>query len=249
MDNAIGIIGGVGPYAGADLVRKVFDHTQARTDQEHISLYLVSCPSLIGDRTEYLLHGGVNPAGGMYVCFEKLVRCGANAIAVACNTAHAPEILGTMMETAAVAYPEVKFINMIEETCLYLERLFPKGGKVGLLATVGTHMTGVYQRYLDHYPQFELLEPSADGQRRVHAAIYDKEYGVKAKFPVSGEARAVLLDEAMSLLGRGVVAIILGCTELPLALKSDMLPCKLVDPTDCVARALVLTVAPEKFKE
>ncbi len=249
MEKVIGIIGGVGPYAGADLVRKVFDHTQAKTDQEHINLYLVSCPSLIADRTEYLLHGGVNPAGGMYTCFEKLVRCGATAIAVACNTAHAPEILGTMMEQAAIAYPDVQLVNMIEETCRYLEHLFPEGGRIGLLATVGTHMTGVYRRYLDHYPKFELLEPTVDGQRRVHAAIYDTGYGVKAKYPVTGEARAVLLDEAMRLLERGVVAIILGCTELPLALKPDMLPCELVDPTDCAARALVLTTAPEKFKE
>lgn len=249
MDNAIGIIGGVGPYAGIDLVKKVFDHTNARSDQEHIALYLASCPSLIADRTEYLLHGGVNPAGGMYVCFEKLVQCGANTIAVACNTAHAPGILSVMMEAASVEHPQVRFINMIEETCLYLERLFPQGGKIGLLATVGTYMTGVYQDYLGHHPQFELVEPTLEGQRRLHAAIYDTGYGVKARFPVSGEARAVLLDESMRLLERNVVAMILGCTELPLALKDDMLPCELVDPTDCAARALVLAAAPEKFKE
>lgn len=249
MDRAIGIIGGVGPYAGADLVRKVFDHTAAKTDQEHIDLYLVSCPSLIPDRTEYLLHGGVNPAGGMYTCFQKLAGCGATAVAVACNTAHAPAIFGVMAEQAAMAYPDILLLNMIDETCRYLEHLFPEGGKIGLLATVGTHMTGVYRQYLEHYPKLQLLEPSPEGQRRVHGAIYDTDYGIKATYPVSGEARAILLDEAMKLLTDGAKAIILGCTELPLALTPDMLPCELVDPTDCIARALVKATAPEKFKE
>ena len=38
MGNAIGVIGGVGPYAGIDLVKKVFDNTIASSDQEHIDL-------------------------------------------------------------------------------------------------------------------------------------------------------------------------------------------------------------------
>ncbi|MCF0238252.1 MAG: hypothetical protein HUK24_06595 [Sphaerochaetaceae bacterium] len=44
---AIGIVGGVGPYAGTDLVNKVFSHTKANKDQEHIDLYLVSSPKII----------------------------------------------------------------------------------------------------------------------------------------------------------------------------------------------------------
>ena len=32
--NAIGVVGGLGPYAGLDLVKKVFDNTAASTDQE-----------------------------------------------------------------------------------------------------------------------------------------------------------------------------------------------------------------------
>ncbi|MFA6689512.1 MAG: amino acid racemase [Sphaerochaetaceae bacterium] len=249
MDKAIGIIGGVGPYAGLDLVRKVFDHTNAKTDQEHIDLYLVSCPSLIPDRTEYLLHDGANPAGGLSICFGKLAKCGATAIAVACNTAHAPKILDQMLGSVGREYPQVRFVNMIDETCKVLQRLFPDGGKVGLLATMGTHQTGVYRRYMERYEQLELVEPDAAGQGRVHAAIYDRAFGIKAKSPVSSEAKTILRNEAMHLVERGAGAIVLGCTELPLALSEDMVPCNLIDPTDCVARALVLDVAPEKFKE
>jgi hypothetical protein len=41
----IGIIGGAGPYAGLNLVKKIFDQTLARTDQDHLPVVLVSLPS------------------------------------------------------------------------------------------------------------------------------------------------------------------------------------------------------------
>ena len=51
----IGIVGGVGPHAGLDLMKKVFDNSQAASDQEHVDALLFSLPSGINDRTEYLL--------------------------------------------------------------------------------------------------------------------------------------------------------------------------------------------------
>ena len=54
-DPMIGIVGGVGPYAGLDLTKKIFDQTLAGSDQEHLPVILVSRPDEIADRTEYLL--------------------------------------------------------------------------------------------------------------------------------------------------------------------------------------------------
>ena len=34
----IGVIGGMGPYAGIDLIKKILDMTKATSDQEHIPL-------------------------------------------------------------------------------------------------------------------------------------------------------------------------------------------------------------------
>ena len=64
--SAIGVVGGVGPFAGTDLVNKIFRHTKAVRDQDHINLIMTSCPSLIPDRTDFLLHGGA--IGAMYDC-------------------------------------------------------------------------------------------------------------------------------------------------------------------------------------
>ena len=51
----IGIVGGVGPYAGLDLAKKIFDNTEAQHDQEHLDVLLVNSPRLIDDRTAYIL--------------------------------------------------------------------------------------------------------------------------------------------------------------------------------------------------
>lgn len=248
MDHAIGVIGGVGPYAGLDLVKKVFDQTLAAADQEHLDLYMTSCPSLIPDRTEYLLHAGQNPAPGLITCIDKLARIGATVVVVPCNTAHAPQIYQQVEQWALVHYPQVRLLNMIEETCSFLATLFPDGATIGLMATLGTHGVGIYSGYLSQYPSLRLVEPGEDGKKRVHRAIYNRSYGIKAVSPVSNQATEDLLAEARSLIERGAQAIILGCTELPLALKEGMLPCPLVDPTALLARAAIRVVAPEKLK-
>lgn len=52
---AIGVLGGVGPYAGLDLMRKIFDQTEANCDQEHLSVIQYSLSEHIIDRTRFLL--------------------------------------------------------------------------------------------------------------------------------------------------------------------------------------------------
>lgn len=43
----IGIVGGIGPFAGKDLLEKIFANTFANSDQEHLDVVLLSMPSKI----------------------------------------------------------------------------------------------------------------------------------------------------------------------------------------------------------
>ena len=239
-DRAIGIVGGVGPSAGTDLVNKVFSHTRAEKDQDHINLFLTSCPSIIPDRTGYLLEGGDDPAPGLEKCIRWLAGCGATAVGIACNTAHAPEILGR------VNLPDcVKLINMIEQTALYVSRMGDGAElKVGILATLGTLKCNVYDRYFK-----SLVKPDAAVAGAVHAAIYDREYGIKATPAVSDKARGVVCDAVMHLREKGCSAVILGCTELPLVCcgEHSYNGVKLVDPTEILAIELIRATEPEKL--
>ena len=248
IDRAIGIVGGVGPSAGTDLVNKVFSHTRAERDQDHINLFLTSCPSIIPDRTGYLLDGGDDPAPGLEKCIRWLSGCGATAVGIACNTAHAPEILGR------VKLPKgLKLINMIEQTSLYVSRMeesFMSCGqdvgefRVGILATLGTLKCNVYDRYFK-----SLVKPDSSVSEAVHAAIYDREYGIKATPVVSDRARDVVCDAVMHLRDKGCSAVILGCTELPLVFwgEHSYNGVELIDPTEILAIELIRATDPDKL--
>ena len=248
MERAIGVIGGVGPYAGIDLVQKIFDNTIAEKDQDHLDLYMTNLPASIGDRTAYLLSGGPNPADGLFESLRKLARMGATIIAIPCNTAHAPAIYDVVKRRAAQEFPNIVLLNMIEETCAYIARQYPEGARIGLLATQGTHAVGLYQQYLVPYPHLTLVEPDAEGQRSVHDAIYNSTYGIKAVSPVSAKSVEILLEVGQELIAeQGASALILGCTELPLALQFGMLPAPFIDPTLLLARACIHAAAPDKL--
>ena len=247
MEQAIGIIGGVGPFAGVDLLTKIFKNTIASRDQEHLNVYLTNIPSKIGDRTQFLLHGGDNPADGLFESFSKLAQMGATVVAIPCNTAHAPAIYQTVALRAAQEFPQVTLLNMIEETCAYTAKLFSEGATIGLLATKGTHEVGLYRQYFAAYPKFQLIEPDAEGRNRVHEAIYHTEYGIKAMSPVSDTAKGIIMDEGAKLLDAGASALILGCTELPLAVQECDFQVPLIDPTLLLARAAIRMIAPDKL--
>ena len=57
MYKTIGILGGMGPAATADLMMKIIDMTDAKSDQEHIHI-IVDNNTNIPDRTAAILHGG-----------------------------------------------------------------------------------------------------------------------------------------------------------------------------------------------
>jgi len=234
---AIGIVGGVGPTAGTDLANKIFRHTDAHKDQDHINLYLTSCPSIIPDRTGFLLDGGADPAPGITECIRKLAQCGADAVGIACNTAHSPLILKN------VKIPEgVVFVNMIDSTCRYIHRNFGKS-KIGLLATLGTIRTKIYDQYFEKYPELELVIPPDDICEEVHRAIYDPEYGIKSTPRVSARASEIVVKAVNQLKTMGCSAVILGCTELPLVfLKPSP---SLIDPTDILAMSLIRATEPQ----
>jgi aspartate racemase len=241
----IGIIGGVGPYAGLDLVRKIFDSTIVRKDQDHLDLLLASCPRLIPDSSEFLLGKHCdNPASGILACIASLYAGGARLFGIPCNTAHSESIMDAVRWGMIERYPGAALVDMLEETARWAGLVYPQG-TVGLLATKGTYHSGVYGRYLES-EGLTLLEPSPGEIDAVHRAIFDREWGLKAcSDPPTERARATLADAAHSLLNRGARAIIMGFTEIPQALKADALGAPLIDAGLCLARALVRVAAPE----
>ena len=211
----IGILGGMGPLATADLFQKIVLHTDAKSDQEHPRVVIDSNTD-IADRTAALLHGGADPVPEMVKSARRLESIGADFLIMPCNTAH-----NYFNEVEAAVN-----IPMLHMIALTRDALRSRGVKrAGLLATDGTVQTGIYRRtFADS--GVELLEPVGSDQRAVMDVIYN---GVKAG-DLSHDVSA-FRAACEALFVSGAQALILGCTELPLAFELYHLDYPAVDPT------------------
>jgi aspartate racemase len=246
----IGIIAGAGPFAGLDLLNKITAQTVAQTDQEHLPVISISRPAAIPDRTAFLL-GEIshNPAGPIMEQLRQLEIMGATIAGIPCNTAHAPPIREAVETGLAAFGSQLRFLNMIDEVGAMLRRHYPAVEKVGVLSTIGTAYARVYPLALE--PQgFKVI--SAGEQllkEKIQPAIYDKTYGIKACGRATTRAREDILFGITTLEAQGAQAVILGCTELPLAVSEreiDGLP--IIDSTLALARALIRAVDPQKLR-
>ena len=112
---------------------------------------------------------------------------------------------------------------------------------MGVLGTTGTILAKVYPEVLARY-NIEVIQPSEDIQDLfVHPSIYDVEYGIKAfSNPVNKKAVENLSMAATYLSRKGAEAVILGCTEIPLAIQYEKIEDSLIiDATTVLASALI----------
>ncbi len=247
----IGILSGMGPYAGLDLAAKIHALTRAQTDQEHLPVALLSYPGWIPDRSAFLADPEApSPVPPLAAITRRLHRAGATVLGMPCNTAHAPAILNAVQEALRRSDTPVRFIHMIEETARHVREALPEVRRVGVLATPAVCRLGLYRQALAE-AGLEALHPASAVQRAyVTPAIFDESYGIKAQSdPVTPRARRGLREAVRHLRERGAEAVILGCTEFPPALPEpviDGLP--LLDPTAVLARALIRTTYPERLR-
>lgn len=252
--------GGVGPMAGVALHALVISNTLTDgTDQSHLTVHHYSCSSSIPDRTEYLLaHERDDPAPAMASVFELAARAldGRPAVGgVPCNTFHAPLIFDRFMTLLVERHIDIRIVNMLEESMETLDQRLSglSGAKVGVLArvgvlcTTGTRRSGVYDQLLAARGYQAIYVPESK-QELLHASIYDRHWGIKATPKPSDRAVQTVASMADDLIGQGATAIILACTELPLALDGMVYrSIPLIDPMVSLARALIRESAPDKL--
>ncbi|MCR5815162.1 MAG: amino acid racemase [Desulfovibrio sp.] len=248
--HCIGIVGGLGPYAGLDLVKKIFDQTRAVHDQEHLRVMLHSFPGDIPVRPEFLLGlTTVNPGEAIGRIMVGLVRAGADIIGMPCNTAHCPQILQLALEHLRQADAKTRFVHIIDAAVAQVRKTAQPGARVGLMGTVATLRTRLYQDALEAAGFIPVVLDQAQCEQ-VQQAISNEEFGIKAtSSPVTQKARQILLQAAERLVALDVDVLLLGCTEIPLALtESAYFGIPAVDATSALARELVKAYDPSRLK-
>ncbi|GHE28316.1 aspartate/glutamate racemase family protein [Sphingobacterium griseoflavum] len=246
----IGIVGGVGPLAGLDIVRKVIDETIANTDRDQLPILLHSHPHRISNPTDYLLGKEAhNPAYAIVEIISELENAGATVVAIPSHTAHAKRVFEVIEQELERKNSAVKLVHLIEETALFIKRKYGHT-RVGILAGTDLKNNGLYHHILASH-HLEVIEPDEELQDKIHTAIHDSTYGIRAvSSPVSNRARSEIIESIAALKEKGAQSIILGDSSLPDAIpekESDGLP--IIDPIRILARALVSALAPSKLQD
>ncbi|NJE84413.1 amino acid racemase [Thermococcus sp. CX2] len=221
-EKVIGILGGMGPLATAELFRRIIEKTPAKRDQDHPRIIIYNNPK-IPDRTAFILGKGEDPRPELIEGARKLESWGADFIIMPCNTAH---FFAESIQRAI----KIPLVSMVEETAKRIEEMGIR--KVGLLATDGTIKGLIYHRALLNRG-IKIAVPNPEYQKLVMEGIYE---GVKAG---NLELGRELLLKVAERLERRSEAIIAGCTEVSVAIGPDDLGVPLIDPLDVIAEKAV----------
>ena len=245
----IGIVGGMGPEAGISLSGMIMRNTVAGRDQDHLPVALFSIPEIIPDRTAYIT-GKVteNPAGGILKVLSLMKQSGVTIAALACNSAHAPVIFDAVESGLKKMAPEIRLINMIEEVGRFISGHSPGVSRAGILGTTGTWKTRQYDRL--NSMGLQTIYTSLEEQQSLHQSIYHPVYGIKSNSGTIPErAMEIITKTASSLKKSGAEILVLGCTEISLAVRErEFCGLPVADSSVILARALIRAFAPEKLK-
>jgi aspartate racemase len=227
VKKVLGILGGMGPLAGADFLAKLTAATPASCDQEHIPVILYSVPQ-IPDRTAAILRGGASPLPAMLEGVRALKDAGAILIAIPCNTAH-------YWYDELASQGELPILHIADAVIRALDRQAVGNTAIGLMGTRGTLAAGFYQQRFAKLGLNCIENLPEEHDTLVAAAIAE----VKANRLDS--AVKLASAAAQKLFDRGATRVVLGCTELPLAidLAEPELRARCLDATQTLATACV----------
>ena len=224
-EKTIGILGGMGPEATADLFHRIIRATPAKRDQDHFHV-IIDSNAKIPDRTPAILGTGPNPFSIILETGKNLESAGADFLIMPCNTAH--YFYEQLQEQL-----KVPLIHMIRTSAEYVVNNYPELKNSGLIATDGTIASQLYNTaYLEK--GVKISTPTEKSQNEVMEAIYNHIKSGNLK-----KGKKIVKRVAQELVTAGSSAVICGCTEISLVLHKGDLTVPIIDPLQILAEKAV----------
>ena len=223
----IGVLGGMGPLATLDFFSKVLAATPAKGDADHVPMLIQSDPR-IPARPAAILSDGVSPLPALLAGRDRLVAAGATALVMPCNTAH--YWYADLLEGCPVP-----FLSIVDASLHALSPIADTGSTIGIIATRATLEAKIFDPALVRLGYKVLLPENTVTDSLILPGIEL----VKLGDPLRG---GHLIEQAVqALLDQGARAVILACTETPLALDAIKSPLRIhcVDSTAALAQSCV----------
>ena len=198
----IGILGGMGTQAGLDFCNKLAVINRGKSDQNY-PLFILYNKSNIPKRPENIkkYHNVLKSLIKGCLLLQKN-KC--KFIVMPCNTAH-------YWHNDLQKKIKIPILSMPKEVYLHTKKTCKKNSKIGILCTEATLKTEIYGKYFNK--KFDLISPKKSIQKKsVNKAIKYVKMG-KVK-----EAEKAIKPAVKNLINQKCKKIILGCTELPIAI-------------------------------
>ncbi|MBI3458787.1 amino acid racemase [Candidatus Azambacteria bacterium] len=220
----IGILGGMGPLASANIYLKIVKIAQemyhAEQDTDFPPIFIYSLPLFGFDET-----GFVDPTlvkDQLITGVKKLEDAGSNFIIIACNTVH--HFYQEMQNLV-----KIPILSIIEETAKAIKE---KGYKVvGLLSSESTNELKIYQKIFNNY-SIKVLSLNKHQQNLINQVIIHVMAGTQGY--IDKRCIQSIID---NLCEQGAESIVLGCTELPLIFNQDDTNIPLFDSAEIIVKS------------
>ncbi len=218
----VGVIGGMGPEATVDFMRRLVATTPARDDGDHLHVLVDNNPK-IPSRIAALIEGtGEDPAPVLCRMAQGLEAQGAGFLVMPCNTAHyyLPAIAQSVR------------IPALDMVALSIQKLGAGPCRVGLLASPAVRLVGLYKTRMEQ-AGLDAIFPDAEQEARLLAVIKAMKAGDRSE----KEARAY---EAVArhLVAAGAERLLVACTELSV-LPAPRLDRPVIDTLDVLVNATI----------
>ena len=198
----IGILGGMGTQAGLDYCNKLAKLNTGKLDQQY-PMFVLYNKSNTPRRPENLKKY-YNVLNALVKGCKMLQINKCKFIVMPCNTAH-------YWHEDIQKKIKIPLISMPKEVYKHTKKTCKKNSKIGILCTEATLKTKVYNQYFDK--DFNLVSPEKLLQKNsVNKSIKLVKMG-KIK-----EAEKIIRPAVNFLIKNKCKKIILGCTELPIAI-------------------------------
>lgn len=218
---SVGIVGGLGPLAGAHFYLRLIQLTRAEQDQDQLKVILISEPA-IPSRQDHLNGSGPSPVAQLVAVAQALQAAGAELIAVPSGTTHA-----YFKEIEAAV--DVPVLNLVHEVAAAIAAAGHR--RPAIAATTATAKLRLFDSAFG--PAVDVRYPDEESQREIMSLIARmRDAGDVGRF------RRAFAQLVARPWAAGADCLVLGCTDLTV-LRDEESPLEQVDATDVLALAVL----------
>lgn len=227
-EKVAGVIGGMGPAATVDFMRRLVAATPAHDDMDHLHVMVDNNPK-IPSRIAALIEGtGADPTPALCQMAKGLEAQGADFLVIPCNTAHhyLPAIARSV---------HIPVLDMVDLSVQKLTAADPKPQRIGLLASPAVRLVGLYQKRIEQMG-LQAVFPGPHHESRlleVIKAIKAGQFGARHQQDYAAVAE--------NLMNAGADAFLIACTELSVMGPPLEATCPIVDSLDVLVEATIAT--------